>query len=74
LALLIIFNKQNWNIYAYFLIGFISFLRIAEGDHFLSDTVMSFIVTYVSIKILYDLFLLLPEDLNLKGKSKSKKI
>jgi len=35
---------------------------------------MSFIVTYVSIKILYDLFLLLPEDLNLKGKSKSKKI
>ena len=74
LALLIIFNKQNWNIYAYLLIGFISFLRIAEGDHFLSDTVMSFIVTYVSIKILYDLFLLLPEDLNLKGKSKSKKI
>ena len=73
LALLLIFKKQNWNVYAYLLIGFISFLRIIEGDHFLSDTIMSFIITYVSIKILYDLFLLLPEDLKIRQKSKPKK-
>ena len=73
LALLLIFNKTNWNIYAYLLIGFISFLRIIEGDHFLSDTIMSFIITYVSIKILYDLFLLLPEDLKIRQKNKPKK-
>tara|TARA_B100000902_G_C26968333_1_gene744027 strand:+ start:151 stop:747 length:597 start_codon:yes stop_codon:yes gene_type:complete len=72
LALLLIFNKQSWNIYAYLAISFISFLRIIEGDHFLSDTVMSFIITYFVVKILYDLFLLLPEDLNIKRKNKFK--
>jgi len=40
-----------------------------EGDHFLSDTIMSFIITYVVIRALYDLFQLLPEDLNLKRKN-----
>ena len=68
LALLLIFNKQSWNIYAYLAISFISFLRIIEGDHFLSDTVMSFIITYVVVKVLYDLFLLLPEDLYIRRK------
>lgn len=68
LALLLIFNKQSWNIYAYLAISFISFLRVIEGDHFLSDTVMSFIITYVVVKILYDLFILLPEDLNIRRK------
>ena len=36
-----------------------------EGDHFLSDTIMSFIITYVIIKGLYDIFKNFPEDLNL---------
>ena len=37
-----------------------------EGDHFLSDTIMSFIITYVVIRATMILFQLLPEDLNLK--------
>ena len=36
-----------------------------EGDHFLSDTIMSFIITYVIIKGLNDIFKNFPEDLNL---------
>ena len=36
-----------------------------EGDHFLSDTVMSFIITYVIIMGLKDIFKNFPEDLNL---------
>ena len=43
-----------------------------EGDHFLSDTIMSYIITYVVIRVLYDLFL--PEDLNLKRKTKLKEL
>ena len=70
LAILLIFNKQTWNIFAYSAIILISILRIMEGDHFLSDTIMSFIITYVVIRVLYDLFQLLPEDLNLKRKTK----
>ena len=73
LAILLIFNKQTWNIFAYFAIILISLLRIMEGDHFLSDTIMSFIITYVVIRVLYDLFQLLPEDLNLKRKIKFKR-
>ena len=73
LAILLIFNKQTWNIFAYAAIILISLLRIMEGDHFLSDTIMSFIITYVVIKVLYDLFQLLPEDLNLKRKTKLKR-
>ena len=73
LAILLIFNKQSWNIFAYSAIILISLLRIMEGDHFLSDTIMSFIITYVVIKALYDLFQLLPEDLNLKRKTKLKR-
>ena len=73
LAILLIFNKQTWNIFAYFTIILISLLRVMEGDHFLSDTIMSFIITYVVIRALYDLFQLLPEDLNLKRKTKLKK-
>ena len=73
LAILLIFNKQTWNIFAYSAIILISLLRIMEGDHFLSDTIMSFIITYVVIKVLYDLFQLLPEDLNLKRKTKLKR-
>ena len=81
LALLIIFNKTSWNTFAYAAILLISLLRIMEGDHFLSDTVMSFIITYVIIIGLKDIFKNFPEDLNLnqikkfslqsKNKSKS---
>ena len=67
LAVLVIFNKQSWNTYAYISIGLISLLRIMEGDHFLSDTIMSFIITYVIIKILYKVFQNFPEDLNLNS-------
>ena len=73
LAILLIFNKQTWNIFAYSAIILISILRIMEGDHFLSDTIMSFIITYVVIRVLYDLFQLLPEDLKLKRKTKLKR-
>jgi membrane-associated phospholipid phosphatase len=73
LAVLLIFNKQTWNFFAYGGIALISLLRIMEGDHFLSDTIMSYIITYVVIRILYDLFQLLPEDLNLKRKNTLKK-
>ena len=64
-ALLIIFNKTSWNTFAYASILLISLLRIMEGDHFLSDTIMSFIITYVIIKGLNDIFKNFPEDLNL---------
>ncbi len=70
LAILLIFKKTSWNIFAYLSILLISLLRIMEGDHFLSDTVMSFIITYVIIKYLYDFFNKLPEDLYLNKKSK----
>ncbi len=65
LAVLIIFNKTSWNTFAYASILLISLLRIMEGDHFLSDTVMSFIITYVIIMGLKDIFKNFPEDLNL---------
>ena len=65
LALLIIFNKTSWNIYAYIVIVVVSFLRMMEGDHFLSDTVMSFIITYLVIKVLHSLFKKMPEDIYL---------
>ncbi len=67
LAVLLIFNKTSWNIYAYILIGLMSVLRIMEGDHFLSDTIMSFIITFVIIRILHTIFQKLPEDLNLNN-------
>ena len=65
LALLIIFNKTSWNTFAYAAILLISLLRIMEGDHFLSDTIMSFIITYVIIIGLKDIFKNFPEDLDL---------
>ena len=65
LAVLIIFNKTSWNTFAYVSILLISLLRIMEGDHFLSDTIMSFIITYVIIIGLKDIFKNFPEDLNL---------
>ncbi len=65
LAVLIIFNRTSWNTFAYASILLISLLRIMEGDHFLSDTVMSFIITYVIIIGLKDIFRNFPEDLNL---------
>ena len=73
LAVLLIFNKQSWNFFAYGGIILISLLRIMEGDHFLSDTIMSYIITYLVIRVLYDLFQFLPEDLNLKRKNTFKK-
>ena len=73
LAVLLIFNKKTWNIFAYSGIVLISLLRIMEGDHFLSDTIMSYIITYVIIKVLYDLFQLLPENLNLNRNINIKK-
>ena len=45
-----------------------------EGDHFFSDTIMSYIITFVVIKVLYDVFQFFPEDLNLKEKLKQKKL
>ncbi len=66
LALLIIFKKTSWNTFAYALIFLISLLRIMEGDHFLSDTIMSFIITYVIIRALHDIFQKLPKDLKIK--------
>ena len=65
LALLIIFNKTSWNIFAYILITFISLLRIMEGDHFLSDTLIGFIITYLVIKALNSIFKKMPEDMYL---------
>ena len=65
LALLLIFNKTTWNTFAYVAIGLMSLLRIMEGDHFLSDTIMSFIITFVIIKVLHKVFQTFPEDLNL---------
>ena len=65
LAILLIFNKSSWNIYAYIAIGLMSVLRIMEGDHFLSDTIMSFIITLVIIRVLHKIFQRFPEDLNL---------
>ena len=65
LAVLIIFNRTSLNTFAYASILLISLLRIMEGDHFLSDTVMSFIITYVIIIGLKDIFKNFPEDLNL---------
>ena len=65
LALLIIFNKTSWNIFAYIIIVVVSLLRIMEGDHFLSDTLMSFIITFLVIKILHSIFRKMPEDIYL---------
>ena len=65
LAVFLIFNKTTWNIFGYIGIGLISLLRIMEGDHFLSDTIMSFIITFVILKILFELFKNLPEDLHI---------
>ena len=70
LAVLIIFNKTSWNTFAYASILLISLLRIMEGDHFLSDTIMSFIITYVIIIGLKDIFKNFPEDLNLNQPKK----
>ena len=67
LAILLIFNKTSWNTYAFISIGLISLLRIMEGDHFLSDTIMSFIITFVIIRVLYNIFQRLPEDLSLNS-------
>jgi hypothetical protein len=36
-----------------------------EGDHFSSDTVISFIITFVIIRVLNVIFQRFPEDLNL---------
>jgi membrane-associated phospholipid phosphatase len=65
LAVLIIFNKTTWNTFAYIAIGLMSLLRIMEGGHFFSDTIMSFIITFVMIRVLYVIFQRFPEDLNL---------
>ena len=65
LAVLLIFNKTTWNTFAYIAIGLMSLLRMMEGDHFLSDTIMSFIITFVIIRVLYVIFQRFPEDLNL---------
>ncbi len=67
LAVLLIFNKTSWNIFAFAAIGLISLLRIMEGDHFLSDTIMSFIITFVILKILFEIFKYFPEDLYLNN-------
>ena len=66
LAVLLIFNKQTWNIFAYIGIILISLIRIMEGDHFLSDTIMSYLITYFLIRLLYDLFKYFPDDFYIK--------
>ena len=65
LAILIIIKKPSWNIYAYILILIISILRIIEGDHFLSDTLMSYFITYLIIRVLHSFFKKFPEDIYL---------
>ena len=67
LAVLLIFNKTTLNTFAYIAVGLMSLLRIMEGDHFLSDTIMSFIITFVIVRILFEIFQKLPEDLNLNA-------
>ncbi len=73
LAILIVLNKSKWNLYAYLSIGTISLLRIMQGDHFLSDTIMSFIITLLVIRVLHSLFKNFPDDLNFNFKLNKKK-
>ncbi len=64
LALILIFSKPNLIKYAYILIFLISVTRIMEGGHFFSDVIMSFMITHFIIKILFDFFAKLPDNLN----------
>jgi len=64
LALILVFAKPNLNKYAYLLIILIGLTRIMEGGHFFSDVVMSFMITHFIIKILFDFFSQLPDNLN----------
>ena len=64
LALILVFAKPNLNKYAYLLITLIGLTRIMEGGHFFSDVVMSFMITHFIIKILFDFFSQLPDNLN----------
>ena len=52
------------NKFAYILIIMIGITRIMEGGHFFSDVIMSFMITHFIIKILFDLFSFLPDNLN----------
>ncbi|MDB9776229.1 phosphatase PAP2 family protein [Alphaproteobacteria bacterium] len=64
LALILIFSKPNLSKYAFILILLISVTRIMEGGHFFSDVIMSFMITHFIIKILFDFFAKLPDNLN----------
>jgi len=46
------------------LIILIGITRIMEGGHFFSDVIMSFMITHFIIKILFDFFSHLPDNLN----------
>ena len=64
LALLLILNKQQFVKLAYFMIALIGLIRIMEGGHFFSDVIMSFMITHFILKILFDIFSQLPDNLN----------
>ena len=73
LALTLIFAKPNLNKYAYIFIFLIGITRIMEGGHFFSDVLMSFMITHFIIKILFDFFTKLPDNLNVDKISLFKK-
>ena len=64
LALILVFSKPQFNKFAYLLIILIGITRIMEGGHFFSDVIMSFMITHFIIKILFDFFSHLPDNLN----------
>jgi len=64
LALILVFSKPQFNKFAYLLIILIGITRIMEGGHFFSDVIMSFMITHFIVKILFDFFSLLPDNLN----------
>ncbi|MAV82291.1 MAG: hypothetical protein CMI90_02355 [Pelagibacteraceae bacterium] len=64
LALILVFDKKHLTKFAYLLIFLIGLTRIMEGGHFFSDVIMSFMITHFILKILFDLFSRLPDNLN----------
>ena len=64
LALILVFSKPQFNKFAYLLIILIGITRIMEGGHFFSDVIMSFMITHFIVKILFDFFSQLPDNLN----------
>ncbi|MBS0349829.1 MAG: phosphatase PAP2 family protein [Proteobacteria bacterium] len=56
LALLFLIKRKKWAFASVMLMGlFISFERIAQGEHFFSDTLLSALLDYLSIWLIYHL-------------------